>query len=147
MQQALHMWKGRRGCKLCLCWWFKELLSVSSQIVGHVIDDDGNNFVQCHLHDNRVDTWLKLFSRIKYLQLLVFHKVWFAKKTSNIIPRFYKHNNNMNNGAFERGWHDECKFCEQRNKFWHKCMSIIKTCRNISEWYWYNLKHGESIKW
>jgi hypothetical protein len=26
-------------------------------------------------------------------------------------------------------------------------MSIIKTCRNISEWYWYNLKHGESIKW
>jgi hypothetical protein len=46
----------------------------------------------------------------------------------------------MNNGAFERGWHDECKFCEQRNKFLHKCMSIIKTCGNISEWYWYNLK-------
>jgi hypothetical protein len=48
----------------------------------------------------------------------------------------------MNNGAFERGWHDECKFCEQRNQFWHTCMSIIKTCGNISEWYWYNLNMG-----
>jgi hypothetical protein len=23
-----------------------------------------------------------------------------------------------------------------------KCMSIIKTCGNISEWYWYNLNMG-----
>jgi hypothetical protein len=55
----------------------------------------------------------------------IFNYWFFTKcglqKTSLIsFPDFYKHNNNMNNGAFERGWHDECKFCEQRNKFWHK---------------------------